>query len=64
MRAVEKNSIGSFSISPPDVPLTISTRIPIHFCPWCGIKLAKFYKKHFQLLSDKTIADEFDIPLE
>ena len=44
---------------PPHLPLIVSTRRPIHFCPWCGTKLARFYKRRFEQLLDPELSSEF-----
>lgn len=62
MRSVEKDKIDSVLPSLPEALLTLSTRKPISFCPWCGIKLAKFYKKKFLNIHDATVSEEFALP--
>lgn len=32
--------------------ICIETTLPIKFCPWCGCRLARFYRKTFRQLYD------------
>lgn len=61
MRCVEKESLGKIAeISlPDDLQITINTRLPIIYCPWCGRNLNKFYKNNFFTLLDRELLDEF-----
>ena len=43
------------------IDITISTRTPIKYCPWCGKNLVIKYLKSFKMLIDESIADEFKI---
>ena len=38
--------------------VNISSRIRIHFCPWCGCELKKYYADSFQSLIDADILVE------
>jgi len=31
-----------------DIPIAIVTRVQIQYCPWCGKKVEKFYKKNIK----------------
>lgn len=42
-----------------NIPITISTRMPINYCPWCGVKLTKFYHKLYIQLEDQELINEF-----
>jgi len=39
-------------IVPSDFPISIETWYPITFCPWCGCRLASFYRKTYRQLYD------------
>src|SRR5688572_19573938 len=45
-----------------EYPVTISTRVPIKYCPWCGKNLLKFYGANFQHLLDDGISAEHAVP--
>lgn len=62
MRSMEKQHAESTTIdtSPQDVPVTISTRSPIQFCPWCGKRLMRFYFKKYTNIYDEEITKEFN----
>ncbi len=32
------------------VPMSVFADCQIHFCPWCGVKLEKYYRGEFKLL--------------
>lgn len=40
--------------------ILISSRIPIKYCPNCGAKLHKAYKKSFHELEDESILKSFE----
>lgn len=42
-----------------ETPLSIVSDVHVHFCPWCGVKLARFYRKHYREL-DRS---ELRVPL-
>ena len=46
--------------APPGFPLpqTLQAWLPIKYCPWCGKKLEKYYKKNYELLTDKELSNE------
>ena len=47
-RVVDKDA------SPPEnwrAPMTLLTEAAIRFCPWCGVELARHYRKHLSALS-------------
>ncbi len=39
-------------------PVTISTWLPIKYCPWCGKNLKRFYKRSFEVLVDEDLSKE------
>ena len=39
-------------------PVTIATWVPIHRCPWCGVRLDRFYRTSFPQLCDASISAE------
>lgn len=41
-----------------ECPVTIATRVPIKYCPWCGKHLVKFYGRNCQHLLDEVIIAE------
>ena len=43
-----------------DDPISLVTETGIQYCPWCGKKLEKFYKKDLPSLVRK----EFGVPIE
>ena len=43
---------------PLHLALTPSTRKPVAFCPWCGTRLARFYRKRFTQLLDPEVSLE------
>ncbi len=61
MRSVIKEDIDKLKqINIPDnIPITINTRIPIRYCPFCGKNIPKFYKRINNELNDETISSEF-----
>ncbi|RLC19390.1 MAG: hypothetical protein DRI57_07185 [Deltaproteobacteria bacterium] len=63
MRCVEHKELDNLRRAgfPDNMPVTINTRVPISFCPWCGKKLAKFYRKNYCQLTDPEISDEFKL---
>jgi hypothetical protein len=50
-------------ITPPDVPVTISTSLRILRCPWCGTLLEEFYAGRDGVLVDPVILQEFELPV-
>jgi hypothetical protein len=38
------------SLTQTNVPLSLFADAQIHYCPWCGVKLAKHYKDSYQEL--------------
>ncbi len=66
MRCVDYKNLDQMSKVklPIDVPVTISTRFPISFCPWCGKKLQKFYKRDYGILIDDKLIKEFSLLCE
>ena len=66
MRAVEQEALSQLPALalPPETAFTLSTRKPISFCPWCGKRLARFYRRHFSLLADPKLTTEFKLPSE
>ena len=57
-RFVEERS--GMAIEPEErpLPVSLSTWRRIRFCPWCGKKLERFYRKHFMLLADDELSKE------
>ena len=49
---------------PADVAITIQTWYPIWFCPWCGVKLDRYYDREYGLLTDPVISEEHGFGLE
>ena len=49
---------------PPDTCLTIATRKPISYCPWCGSRLGRFYRRRYPQLVDAKLTEEFKLPAE
>ena len=47
---------------PPHLVLTLSTRKPMAFCPWCGTRLARFYRRRHVQLLDPELTREFGSP--
>lgn len=48
-RAIDEPFEGTFK-GPPDIPIVVTTEQAIKYCPWCGTKLEKFYRKSFDQL--------------
>jgi len=44
------------------VPVTLATRVPIRFCPWCGKRLDRFYGPNGNQLIDTSLDAEFYLP--
>ncbi len=63
MRCVEHNELKNLTeiCFSDKLPITVSTRVPIHFCPWCGKKLIKYYRRNYDFFSDIEIQKEFRI---
>ena len=61
MRSVEQKDLQEMNtINLPDnLKVTISTKIPIHYCPWCGKRLISFYRKNYDILVDQALLKEF-----
>ncbi len=66
MRCVEHKELKNITkISVPDnLPITINTSVPIHFCPWCGKKLIKYYKHRYDFFLDMEIQKEFNTDVQ
>ena len=47
-RAVDGDGEHIFDGIDLSVPVTLKTRYPIVYCPWCGKRLARFYAKTWQ----------------
>jgi hypothetical protein len=45
MRSMNKDDIDKLKLlnMPNSIPITLNTRIPISYCPWCGLSLRKYY---------------------
>jgi hypothetical protein len=56
MRSVEERHLEEGLQCAENVPITLETWLPIQFCPWCGKRLASFYRNSFDLLCDKDIS--------
>jgi hypothetical protein len=46
-------------VIPPHLALTLSTRKPLGFCPWCGSRLSRFYRRRYAQLLDPDLSREF-----
>ena len=66
MRAVAQEALSELPLLalPPDMPITLATRKPISFCPWCGTRLARFYRRRYLQLIDPFLTEEFKLPTE
>ncbi|WP_444909973.1 hypothetical protein [Microbulbifer sp. TRSA005] len=53
-RAVEQEHLGKINFKS-EFPVTMSTRVPIIYCPWCGVNLAKHYSKSYGMLVDSSL---------
>ncbi len=62
MRCIKHNQLRNLTeISFPDnLAITLNTRVPIHFCPWCGKELIKYYKHTYDFFIDTEIQKEFN----
>ncbi len=62
-RAVDEKCIEQIRQTdfPEDCPITISTRTGMRYCPWCGVKLEKFYKRNYHQLIDERLSAEFPL---
>jgi hypothetical protein len=49
-------------VIPPHLALTVSTRKPIAFCPWCGVRLSRWYRRRHVQLLDPELTHEFGAP--
>jgi len=49
-------------VIPPYLALTPSTRQSIAFCPWCGSRLSRFYRRRYTQLLDSELDTEFGSP--
>jgi hypothetical protein len=38
------------------LPIMLQTWLPVRFCPWCGRRLVRFYRKHWKQLFDKDVS--------
>ena len=61
MRATNQQSLESAAILELGElgPVTLLTRTIITCCPWCGKKLARFYRSDYDMLVDPSISAEF-----
>ena len=61
MRCVDRDKLGEINkvCFPSDIPVTIAARIPIAYCPWCGVNLFNFYRDRYSQLVDQQITEEF-----
>jgi hypothetical protein len=66
MRAVEQEALSQLPALalPPETAFTIATRKPISFCPWCGKRLGRFYRRRYSQLADPKLTAEFKLPAE
>ena len=62
-RFVENENKNNFSkaIKSLEFPVTLSVSTGMQYCPWCGVKLIKFYKKSYEALVDSKIIKELDL---
>lgn len=60
-RAITKRDLETGVVLPDTggTAVTIATRKPIIYCPWCGRKLSRFYKRSYAMLVDESVAKEF-----
>ena len=63
MRSVKNNDLSIFNEQSLNcnVPITLRTRVPIFYCPWCGKKLLKYYKNNYNNLIDNELIKEFTL---
>jgi hypothetical protein len=63
MRSVRKQDLDRLKdfCGPPDVPLTIVTRVRILYCPWCGVQLDWHYGNQYELLVDPAVCNEHEL---
>jgi hypothetical protein len=56
LRSVDEAAIRSFlsPLTDQHVAHTLQTWVYVRYCPWCGIKLARFYKKTWPALHDES----------
>jgi len=61
MRCVKQSDLARIKLFkiPEGMPVTINTRIPISHCPWCGAKLASYYRKTYGQMLDPELSKEF-----
>lgn len=61
MRSVNKADLDKIKLLglPSRIPITINTRVPITYCPWCGTKLIRYYNNTYSQLLDPEISTEF-----
>lgn len=56
-RAIAKEHLAGHSLQC-EVPVTLATWIAIHRCPWCGVKLDRFYRRSYRQICDPSISLE------
>jgi hypothetical protein len=59
MRSVQEKDLERVrELNAPDIPMTLQTWYPIHYCPWCGVELSRQYIKQWDLLVDPVLSQE------
>jgi hypothetical protein len=60
-RAITKQDLAARAALPDTgrTAVTIATRKRLIYCPWCGRKLSRFYKRRYHALVDESVAKEF-----
>ena len=58
MQAVPRKEDGSLTdlIVSEGGPVTLESRQAIHYCPWCGVWLSRFYRGRLDQFYDEKIA--------
>jgi hypothetical protein len=62
-RSVDQNIVLDFRSVPSEVGqrlFSYGTQLPISFCPWCGVKLSKYYRTSWKELVSKTLENALD----
>ena len=56
VRSIDDEVIGKFEspLAGAHIAQTLQTWVSINYCPWCGVKLARFYRKTWSTLYDES----------
>ena len=56
LRSIDDEAVGKVEspLAGEYIAQTLQTWAPIKYCPWCGVELARFYKKSWQALFDES----------